>query len=268
MATVKDALKMLKGFAPEEYGFKEEYDNIGLMCGREDAKVTKIICCLDVTEAVIDEAIAEGAELIISHHPMIYYPVKNVVADNVLGRKLLKAIENRIAIYAAHTNLDFCRDGINDYIASLMGLRNVEMIRPYLGDEAGFGRVGDLANKVFPAALKVELNAILKDDYIRVIGDTEAQVKRIAVINGGAGGDTKYVDWAMEKGADCLVTADVKHHVAMYALENGIVMIEPQHFTMEHAYITRLVQILKIEAKSKKVDAEILQATCEVNPRT
>lgn len=266
MSTVREALKMLQDFAPEEYEYKLEYDNIGLIVGRGDTEVNKILCCLDVTEGVIDEAAAVGANLIISHHPMIFCPIKNVVDDNVLGRKILKAAENRISIYAAHTNLDFVKDGINDYLASMIGLRNIETMHPYISSEEGIGRVGDLPNKIYCTVLKGEIETVLKDDYVRVIGEPYNQVKRVAVINGAGGGDTKYVDMAMEHGADCLVTADVKHHVAMYARENNITLIEPQHFTMEHAYISRLVQILKIEAKSHKIDVEILQAT-ENNPR-
>lgn len=264
---VSDALQMLKSFAPEEYMYKEEYDNIGLICGRGDEEVKKIICCLDVTQAVIDEAIETGANLIISHHPMIFYPIKNVNSDSVTGRNLLKAIENRISVYAAHTNLDFVRDGINDYVASMLGLRNITALKPYDGNESGFGRVGDLANKVYCTVLKGEVETVLKDNYVRVIGEPYNMVKRIAVINGGGGGETSYIDMAVQAGADCLITADVKHHVAIYAKESGITMIEPQHYTMEHAYISRLVQILKIEARSRKIDIEIVQSVRDVNPR-
>lgn len=265
--TVKEALELLQGFAPEEYEYKKEYDNIGLTCGRYDAEVTKILCCLDVTEKVLNEAVAEGVQLIISHHPMIWRPIRNIRGDDVLGRKLLKAMEHNIAIYAAHTNLDFCPDGINDYIADQLGLRNIVPLEPYGDERAGLGRVGELANKVFITVLKGEVETVLKDRYVRIVGEPYAQVKRIAVINGAGGGETAYVDMALKAGADCLITADVKHHVAVYAADAGLTLIEPQHFTMEHAYISRLVQILKIEAKSHKTDLEIIQAVSEVNPR-
>lgn len=267
MSTVKQSLQLLKDFAPEEFSYKLEYDNVGLIVGKYDAEVHKIICCLDVTEYVIDEAIALNAELIISHHPMIFFPISSVTNETVLGKKIMKAIENGISIYAAHTNLDYVKDGINEYIASMLGLRNIECMQPYISSNEGIGRVGELPNKVFCTVLKGEIESILKDSYVRIVGEPYNQVKRIAVINGAGGGDTKYVDMALSAGADCLVTADVKHHVAMYARESGITLIEPQHYTMEHAYISRLVQILKIEAKSSKVDVEILQSQTENNPR-
>lgn len=265
--TVKDALRLIREFAPEEYEYKKEYDNIGLLCGRYEAEVTKVMCCLDVTDKVLNEAIQEGVQLIISHHPVIWSPIRSIRGDDVLGNKLLKAIENGIAIYAAHTNLDFCPDGINDYVAEQLGLRNIAVLEPYIDGEKGFGRVGELANKVFITVLKGEVETVLKDRYVRIIGEPYAQVKRIAVINGAGGGDTAYVDMALKAGADCLVTADVKHHVAVYAADAGLSIIEPQHFTMEHAYISRLVQMLKIEAKSQKAELEIVQAVSENNPR-
>lgn len=265
--TVGEAVSILRDFAPEEYGYKEEYDNIGLILGDESKSVTRILCCLDVTMSVIEEAIGMGAELIFSHHPMIWTPVSHITTQTVLGRKILRAAENGIAVYAAHTNLDFVRDGINDYVASLLGLHNVTSLKPYIDEETGYGRVGDLANKVYCSVFKGEVETVLHDNYVRTVGEPYAQVKRVAVINGGSGGDTKYVDMALKAGADCLVTADVKHHVALYALESGITLIEPQHFTMEHCYIARLVQNLKIEAKARKADVEIVQSQTEHNPR-
>lgn len=265
--TVGEAIAILRSFAPEEYGFKQEYDNIGLILGDESREVTRVLCCLDVTMAVIDEAIETGAQLIVAHHPMIFYPIQNVNANTVVGKKLLKAAEHGIAVYAAHTNLDFVRDGINDYVAQLLGLHNVTSLLPYIDEETGYGRVGDLPNSMYSSVLKGEVETVFKDAYVRTVGEPYTQVKRVAIINGGSGGDTKYVDMAMRAGADCLITADVKHHVAVYALECGITLIEPQHYTMEHCYISRLVQILKIEAKARKAEIEILQSKTEHNPR-
>lgn len=265
--TVGEVLAILRDFAPEECEYKHEYDNVGLILGDENSEVTRVLCCLDVTMPVIDEAIRLGAELIISHHPMIFCPIGKINTQTVLGRKLLKAAANGINIYAAHTNLDFVHDGINDYVAQLLGLHNVTSLEPYIDDETGYGRVGDLSNKVYCSVFKGEVESVLRDSYVRTVGEPYAQVKRVAVINGGSGGDTKYVDMAIKAGADCLITADVKHHVALYALESGITLIEPQHFTMEYCYIARLVQNLKIEATARKTGVEIMQSQAEHNPR-
>ena len=265
--TVGQAVAMLKDFAPEEYGYKKEYDNIGLILGDECAPVSRVLCCLDATEAVLDEAIRTGAELIISHHPVLFRPIKQINGNTVLGRKLLKAASHGIAIYAAHTNLDFVSGGINDYIAQLLGLHNVSALDPYIDAENGFGRVGELGSSVYISVLKGQVETVLGDPYVRTVGEPYTLVKRIAVINGGGGGDTSIIDDALALGADCLITADVKHHVAVYAYESKLALIEPQHFTMEYCYISRLVQMLRIEAKARKADLIIEQSKAEHNPR-
>jgi len=267
MATVEQAIGMLKDFAPEEYAFKEEYDNIGLLFGDKNARVKKLVVCLDATESVINEAIKLGAELIITHHPFIYSPLKRINAEDLIGRKILKAAKGGLNIYSAHTNLDFVKDGINDYLAVSLNLRGIKPLNPYISEAAGLGRVGVLPNKVFCSVIKSEIETLLNDTHVRVIGDPAAQVKTLAVINGGGGGDTKYVDMAVAAGAECLITADVKHHVAVYAREMGVTLIEPQHYNMEYAYLARLCGILKIEAKSRKIEVEILQSQAENNPR-
>ncbi|MDR0426602.1 MAG: Nif3-like dinuclear metal center hexameric protein [Clostridiales bacterium] len=267
MAKVAEVTALMKNIAAEEHMYTDEYDNIGLLVGRNDAEVKKVLCCLDASDAVIDEAIEKKAGLIISHHPVIYYPISRISDEDVIGKKLLKAAEHRISIYASHTNLDFVSDGINEYLAKLYGLIDILPLKPYISETEGYGRVGKLPGKLTCLQLKKETEKLLNDKFVRVIGDPQRSVSRVAVINGGGGGDVAYVDMAKKAGAECLITADVKHHVAVYALDGGMTVIEPQHYTMEHIYLARLVQTLKIEAKSKKADIEILQAERDVSPR-
>ena len=265
--TVGEVMEIMSSLAPAEYEYTQDYDNIGLLLGDKNALVERVLCCLDVTERVIDEAASLGARLIISHHPMIYGSISRITADDVLGRKILKAAHYGISVFAAHTNLDFAPGGINDYVARLIGLINIKPLLLYNDGKAGFGRVGDLTSSVYCSVLKGEVESVLRDSCVRMAGEPYAQVSRVAVINGGGGGDVKYVDAAIAAGADCLITADVKHHVAMYAFENGVTLIEPQHFTMEHCYISRLVQNLKLEAKARKAEIDIVQSRSEQNPR-
>jgi len=267
MTSVKQALQILKSLAPEEHAFKAEYDNVGLLFGDDNANVSRVLVCLDATDAVIDEAIALKVELIVSHHPFIFAPIKRINAADLMGRKILKAAKHGINIYSSHTNLDFVAGGINDYMASLLALRGVSVLDPYIDERQGLGRVGDLASKVDAVEFKNHVATMLKDSRVRIIASDKATVKRIAVINGAGGGDTKYIDMAIAAGADCLVSADVKHHVAVYAKELGFTLIEPEHYTTEHVYLNRLTQILKIEAKSQDLGLEVIQSKSDVNPR-
>ena len=267
MAKVSDIIKIANDIAPEEY--KCSFDNVGLVVGRKDAEVSRAIVCLDVTNEVLKEAIEEGATLIISHHPMIFDGVKKITDETIMGNKILTAVENGISIYAAHTNLDCVQDGINDFVANLLTLSDIQIMDNHVDGEdgVGIGRVGNLSSKMYAGVLKGQVETEFKDKYVRLIGEPLTIVSRVAIINGGGGGETEYVDMAKNMGADCLITADVKHHVAIYAQDSGITVIEPQHYTMEHCYLTRLTQLLKIEVASRKLDVEIKQSKKDINPR-
>lgn len=263
MAIVNDVINAFSVIAPASDMEKGEYDNVGLLVGKRRSKVTKVLCCLDVTRAVIDEAINLGAELIVSHHPMIYAPIRSVTTDDVTGDKVVKAIENHIAIYAAHTNLDFTPDGINDYAAELLDLNETSVMCPFGQSGAGMGRVGVLGQATTAGKLGELCKDVFHDDFVRIIGDKNAVVNRVAVINGAGGGDVKYIDAAIDAGADCLVTADVKHHVAVYAADRGFTLIEPQHYTMEHVYIGKLAAKLR----EKLPELDIFVSEKDIIPR-
>ena len=263
MATVNDVIDIFSVIAPTSNMEPDGYDNVGLLVGKRDTAFTKILCCLDATVAVIDEAINIGAQLIVAHHPMIFAPTKTVTTDTVIGSKVIKAIEHGISIYAAHTNLDFSPDGINDYAAELLNLEKVEVMTAFGENGAGLGRVGELQKTTTAEELRKLCATVFHDDFVRIIGSKSATVKRVAVINGAGGGDTEYIDTAIRAGADCLVTADVKHHVAVHAVDRNFTLIEPQHYTMEHVYIERLATRLK----EKLPQAEVIVSSHDIIPR-
>ncbi len=263
MATVNDVIDVFSAIAPTLNMEPGGYDNVGLLVGKRDTVITKILCCLDATTAVIDEAIDTGAQLIVAHHPMIFAPIKSVTTDTVIGKKVIEAIEHGISIYAAHTNLDFSPDGINDYAAELLKLEKVEVVTAFGNNGAGLGRVGELNKTATAEELRKLCTTVFHDDFVRIIGSKSATIKRVAVINGAGGGDIEYIDAAIKAGADCLVTADVKHHVAVHAVDSNFTLIEPQHYTMEHVYIERLATRLK----EKLSQTEVLVSNHDIIPR-
>jgi dinuclear metal center YbgI/SA1388 family protein len=264
VASVNDIIALIESVAPKDN--KCDFDNVGLLVGRRDAKVNKVMICLDATKEVLDEAIKAGAQMIISHHPMIFDPIKAVSSETVLGEKIILAIENGIAIYAAHTNLDFSAGGINDFVAELLGLTEVTTLDPYISENEGLGRVGKLSNACTAEELKNRIEKILNDKYIRIIGEPNSLIKKVAVIN-GSGGDIEYIDMAKKVGADCLVTAEVKHHVAIYAREKDFTIIECQHYTMEHCYLESFAELLKSKAVQENLSVEFIQSKRETNPK-
>lgn len=128
MVKIKDIANALEMFAP--LPLQEGFDNSGLQIGLTDAEVAGVLLCLDVTEAVVDEAIASGCNLIVSHHPLIFSPLKRITGDNYVERCVLKALANGIAIYASHTNMDSVQGGVNYRIAEKLGLQNVRILAP------------------------------------------------------------------------------------------------------------------------------------------
>ena len=267
MANVRDVVRLINAVAPEANAITDGYDNVGLIVGKADSEVYRVLCCLDVTEEVLREAIDSDVQMIVSHHPMIFYPINKVTDESLLGSKIITAIENGIAIYASHTPLDFTVDGINDYLAGVFKLKDVEVMDKYISENEGLGRVGNLEEEVTVSALKDEVARRLDDEYVRVIGDHYDPVSRVAISNGAGGGETAYVDMALKAGADCLRTADLKPHVAIYAKERGVTVIEPQHYTMEHVYVSRFIELLGDEAEANGVDIELIQSEKDINPR-
>ena len=257
MVKVSDIIKIIERLAP--LALKQDYDNVGLLVGSRDMPAAKIMCCLDVTDSVINEAVKAKIDLIISHHPLIFNSVMTVTDDTVLGGKLLKLIRNNIAVYSAHTNLDFCDGGINDYVADIIGLTAIEPL--FDNDSANPGRIGYLTDKISLDKLRLKIAASINDKYVSIIGDKERTIKSVIVVNGSGGGDTKIIDRAVELRADCVFTAEVKHHVAAYALDCCIAIIEAQHSCMEHCYITKLVKIIK----EHQPQAQILQSKSDIS---
>lgn len=260
---LNDIISVIRKFAPETATY--EYDNVGLMVGRLDLNVYNVLCCLDVTDDVLSEAITRNCQLIVSHHPLIFSPIKSVTSESLVGRIIHKAIKNDIAIYSAHTNLDFVAGGINEFLTKLLGFKNIVPLNPYISDSEGFGRIGDI-NSITISDMCKRVNSVLNDTS-RIIGIPSDTTQRAVIINGAGGGDTKFIDMAIEAEANLLITSEVKHHVAVYAKENKFNIIETQHYTSERIYIPEFVKILNELFKKNNLNVNVLLSMQEANPR-
>ncbi len=259
MSKIKDILEIMRGFAPEDRTEPDFEDNVGLLVGSEKGETDKVTVCLDCTASVVEEAAKKGAGLIISHHPVIFRAVKRITDEDITGRAVLAAARNGISVYSAHTNLDFCDGGLNDYCAFLMGLNNVRPLKTENGIK--IGRIGE-RDAVKLSVFAAELSKTFNDERVGIAGE-DVEVKSIAVVNGG-GGDIELTELARHAGADCYVTADVPHHVLMYARDCGFPLVVMQHYTMERIYIKKLVGILTDEANKRglRVSFEASESEC------
>lgn len=250
MATVNDILTFVETLAPRY--MKMDWDNVGLLCGRKEKPVKKILVALDPFRSVIEEAIETGADLIVTHHPLIFAEeVKAVNEDTETGRCLLLLMENGIAAINAHTNLDQAPGGINDVLARRLGLANIEVVSPMGTDEGGnpwgllrAGQVPEQPLEQFLTTVKEKLRCA----GLRYC-DGGGPVRRVAVGGGSCGG--AYAE-AAAHGCDTLVTADVKYNQFRSAYEAGINLIDAGHFHTENPTMPVLAE--KIRAAFPEVE--------------
>lgn len=218
---ISDIIDILEKEFPEELAY--EWDNVGLLIGDRSREVTTVVTCLDVTEDTMEFAKNAGAELIISHHPVIFSPINRINGDTKTGKLLMDAIENKIAVYSAHTNCDKAEIGINTRLAQIFNLTDVEPL-----EEDGLGRIGNLAKPMefIEFAKSVEETLSVK---IRFCGDTKTEIKRVAICS-GSGADV--IPASIKKGADVLITGDTKYH-QMLDTKDEINIIDAGHFGTE-----------------------------------
>ncbi len=241
MTTVNEVYRSLDKIAP--FAIQMDFDNAGFLVGRQEQEVTKLLVALDITEDVVEEAAQFGAQLIVSHHPVIFFPAKSVTDSEPSGRKLLALIEHHISAICAHTNLDAAQGGVNDKLAQVLGLSNIKQLHQDGVDEAGrpygIGRVGE----VMPCALDEFANrvkAALNTSAVRVTNGGR-EVHKVAVGGGSCG--SMLAD-ALACGADTFVTADVKYDTFLDAKAQGLNLIDAGHFSTENVVCSVLVDYL------------------------
>lgn len=233
MPIVSDFQNYIDSFAP--YDTAEEWDNSGLLLGRRDQKVTGVLVALDVTEQVVEEAVKKGANLILTHHPYLFSPIKRITDETAQGKLLLTAAERNIALLCAHTNLDKARDGINALLCEILGIEvNYEAASPFL---TGF------------ISQEMKLEEFLKLVHnklhcygLKYTGSLQGKLQKISVCSGSG---SAFLQEAADQGADALLTSDARYHDHQLAGQLGISLIDAGHFETERIICPVLVQKIK-----------------------
>lgn len=366
-AKVKTITDIIESLAPLNYAYK--WDNVGLQLGYKGDPVTKVLTTLEVTDKVLDEGIKKGVNMIVTHHPMIFSPLKNITKDNIKANMIYKAIQNDIAIYAAHTNIDIAPGGLNDYIVKQLDIQNIGVLdvtaktsyyklvafvphgyeekvaeaisgaggghignyshcsfrtegtgtfkplegtNPFIGSRGqlekvkeirletivpqeklkgtikalveshpyeevaydlyplanegpvkGIGRIGKLDS---PKSLKDLIDHIKQKmdiNHIRVAGDLDMIIDKVAVIN-GSGADL--IQTALHKGCQGVITGDVKYHDAQDAIAQGISVIDIGHYHSEKFFTHLMAQYLKEQVNKKGLSVDIIESSIDINP--
>ena len=245
MATVADILKFVETLAPRD--LKMDWDNVGLNCGRMDRPVTKILVALDPFTHVCKEAKEIGADLLVTHHALIWKPGFITDMDNQ-GRNTLFLIENGIAHINAHTNLDQAPGGVNDVLAAKLGLENIGIVNPVNG--IGLMRCGEIAEQTL-AQFLATVKENLRCDGLRYV-DGGKPVRKVAVGGGSCAGGMSEV---LAAGCDTFVTADCKYNQFWDAKDLGLNLIDAGHFHTENPVVEVLAE--KISAAFPEIEVRI-----------
>ncbi|MGQ7296934.1 Nif3-like dinuclear metal center hexameric protein [Quadrisphaera sp. KR29] len=220
-------------------GWAEEWDRPGLVCGDPDDPVERVLLAVDPVEEVVAEAVEGGAQLVLAHHPLLLRGTSSVAATSPKGRAVHRLVRAGVALFTAHTNADSARPGVSDALARVVGLVDLEPLAPAAHDASlGLGRVGRLERPLTLRAFAEQVAHALPGTAggVRVAGDPEARVERVAVC-GGAG--DSLLAGVRAAGVDAYVTADLRHHPASEARElaPGTALLEVSHWASEWPWL-------------------------------
>lgn len=251
---VMDALERI---APKRLA--EDWDNPGLLVGSFSADIERILVALDVTDAVVEQAIAKNANMIIAHHPLIFKGIKKLRTDLPLGKRLAQLIKNDIVVAAAHTNLDIAVGGVNDVLAEAIGLNKLSTFVITSQDDDGeinsLGRFGTLPRPIAVHDFADMVKNALPTNYVRLVNAGNRPVRKVAICSGSG---AEFIQKAAFMGADAYVTGDVKYHDAQTAVELGMHVIDAGHFATEFPVVEVLAARLKDELATAKGNVDII----------
>ncbi len=228
---IKEIATLFEDKFPLSYAF--EGDNVGLITGDDNADITKVLLTCDVDEDVVKEAIDIGANLIVSHHPLMFNPISRMTEANVETRTIRLMIKNGISHYSAHTNLDTAAGGLNDYMASLLGMENTEVVDVVCEDNRGVHGYGRMCTLNTPLTLKQLMDKVTEvfgTSSLRYTGELNDKVQKLAINTGGGAG---IIPNCIDKGCDTLITGDVKYNGYLDALSCGLKIVDIMHFDSE-----------------------------------
>jgi dinuclear metal center YbgI/SA1388 family protein len=253
---VADLVQLLEQRYPTSWA--EEWDRVGFVIGEPDAPVTRVLLAVDCDPAVVEEAVAAGAELVFTHHPLLLRGVSSVAATTYKGRIVHRMIRSGIALYTAHTNGDVARPGVSDALAGALGLLDVRPLRPTPGaPERGHGRIGRLPAPMSLAEFTAHAATQLPKSAagVRAAGDPATPVHTVAV-SGGAG-DAFLAD-AVWAGVDAYLTADLRHHPAQEHLAGGgPALVDVTHWASERPWLDDVAAFLRAEAGVETIVSDV-----------
>lgn len=241
---VSDVLDSLENLCPREAALS--WDNVGILSGSRYEEVKRIFVALEATSESISHAIDVKADLMITHHPLIFKEMKSVVYQDFIGKRLIKLIENHISYLAMHTNYDIYRMG--DIVAKKLGfaqsvaLEEADGLFDSNGNPMGIGRLGSIESPMTLNDYALHVKNALSISSVRIWGDPEKEIRVVGILPGSGKSD---IDLAKSKGADVFITGDIDHHSGIDAIEKGIALIDAGHYGMEYFFMEDVSEYLR-----------------------
>ena len=246
----RDIMKVIEATYPKHAAL--EWDNVGLLVGRTEKEVKKIYVALDATDEVIEQAVAENVDMLITHHPLLFSPLKKITDEDFIGSRVVKLLQHDISYYAMHTNYDVL--GMAELSGAILGLNDMKVLE-VTDDETkeGIGRVGLLKSEM---SLQ-ECCELVKERFhletVKVFGNLNEKIQRVAI---SPGSGKHMSEFALAEGVQVLVTGDIDHHEGLDAVERGLFIIDAGHYGLEHIFIEDVAEFIK----EKILDVRVVTA--------
>ena len=248
---LSEIIAQLEELAPARFALS--WDNVGLLAGRSEREVNRAFVAVDATDEVVEDAIRAEADLLITHHPLIFRGIKRVAEDDFIGRRIMKLIGNEISYYAMHTNFDVM--GMADAAADELELSEREVLEVTWEDDIskeGIGRVGLLTREMTLLECAELVKGVFHIDYVRLFGEPKEKMRR-AAISPGAG--KSEIDRAITAHADVLITGDIDHHAGIDAVAQGLSIIDAGHYGLEKIFVPYLKDVFRRQMPAVEVIA-------------
>ncbi len=242
----REIIDILEKLAPGRFAC--QWDNPGLLAGRTEKEVKKILLAVDVDDVAVKRAVESRADMIVSHHPLIFKPIKSVTDGDFIGRRLVTMIQADISYFAMHTNFDAAPGCMADCVAERLGITGgapLEEMGEEDGIPFGIGKIGQLKEPVTGRKLAKEIKERFGLPFVTIYGEQmwEEEPVTIAAVCPGSGGST--IQAAVDKGAQVLVTGDISHHEGIDANARGLMIIDAGHYGLEHVFMEYMEEYLK-----------------------
>lgn len=247
----QEIIESLEQLSPPS--FAESWDNVGLLAGRRDKEVKKIICALDATDEVVDEAVRCGADMLLTHHPLIFSPLKKINTDDFIGRRVVKLLQNDISYYTMHTNFDIM--GMADAAADEIGLKECQVLQTTYEDEIakeGLGRYGKLRQIMTLEECASFVKQVFHLESVKIYGEPDLVIE-CAAISPGSG--KSVIASAISADAEVLITGDIEHHEGLDAMAQGLAIIDAGHYGLEKIFILYMQEYIRREMPQLEVVA-------------